>query len=53
MSFLFIDMSKKMPKSIRKFIRREKARIRRQFLDVKKQEEQIAGLYKKIKENIS
>lgn len=53
MSFLFIDMLKKMPKSIRKFIRREKARIRRQFLDVKKQEEQIAELYKRIKGDIS
>ena len=37
-----------MPKSIRKFIRREKARIRREVLDVKKQEELIEGIYKKF-----
>jgi hypothetical protein len=41
-------MLKKMTKSTRKFIRTEKARIRRQFLDVKKQEEMIAELYKKL-----
>ena len=34
--------------SDRKFIRREKARIRRQFLDVKKQEELISELYKRL-----
>jgi len=38
----------KMPKSIRKFIRKEKARIRREVLDVKKQEELIAEIYKKL-----
>jgi len=37
-----------MPKSIRKFIRKEKARIRREVLDVKKQEELIAEIYKKF-----
>jgi len=37
-----------MPKSIRKFIRKEKARIRREVLDVKKQEELIAEIYKKL-----
>jgi len=42
-----------MTKSIKTFIRREKARIRRQFLDVKKQEEQIAEMYKKLKVDIS
>jgi len=41
MSFLM----KKMPKSIRIFIRNEKARIRRQFFDIKKQEELIQKLY--------
>lgn len=41
MSFLM----KKMQKSIRIFIRNEKARIRRQFFDVKKQEELINKLY--------
>jgi len=39
---------KKMPRSIRKFIRREKARIRREVLDIKKQEELINQLYKKL-----
>ena len=34
--------------STRKFIRLEKARIRRQFFDVKKQDELIDGLYKKF-----
>jgi len=37
-------------KSDKKFIRREKARIRGQFLDVKKQEELIGELYKKMLE---
>jgi len=37
-----------MPRSIRKFIRREKARIRREVLDLKKQEELISELYQKI-----
>lgn len=41
-------MKKKMPRSIRKFIRREKARIRREVLDIKKQEELIDQLYKKL-----
>jgi len=40
---------KRMAKSVRKFIRREKARIRRQVFDVKKQEELIEELYKKLK----
>ena len=39
---------KKMPKSIRKFIRKEKARIRREFLDTKKQDELINELYTKL-----
>jgi len=37
-----------MPRSIRKFIRSEKARIRREVLDIKKQEELINQLYKKL-----
>jgi len=41
-------MKKKLPKSIRKFIRLEKARIRRQFLDLKEQEELINNLYQKF-----
>ena len=39
---------KRLPKSVRKFIRKEKARIRRQFLDLKKQKEEIKKLYKKF-----
>lgn len=35
-------------KSDKKFIRTEKARIRSQFLDVKKQQELIDDLYKKF-----
>lgn len=38
-------VKKKISKSFRKFIRREKARIRREVLDVKKQEELINKLY--------
>jgi len=34
-----------MPKSLRKFIRREKARIRREVLDIKEQEKLINKLY--------
>ncbi|OGZ65077.1 MAG: hypothetical protein A2812_00735 [Candidatus Staskawiczbacteria bacterium RIFCSPHIGHO2_01_FULL_36_16] len=41
-------MSKKMPQSTKKFIRREKVRIRRQFLDSKKQKEMIDKLYSDI-----
>ena len=37
-----------MPKSVRKFIRLEKARIRREILDTKKQGELILELYKKF-----
>ena len=39
---------KRMPKSLRKFIRKEKARIRREFLDIKEQEKLISELYKKV-----
>jgi hypothetical protein len=38
----------KLPKSIRKFIRTQKAQIRRQFWDVKKQEELIKEMYNKL-----
>jgi hypothetical protein len=38
-------MKKKMPKSLRKYIRREKARIRREVLDIKEQERLIQELY--------
>lgn len=38
----------KLPKSLRKFVRSEKARIRRGVLDLQQQTELIGGLYKKI-----
>jgi len=41
-------MERKLPKSIRKYIRKEKARIRREVLDLKKQEELISELYQKF-----
>lgn len=40
-----------MPHSIRKHIRKEKARIRRQVLDIKEQKELIDKLYKKQNDN--
>jgi len=39
---------KRLSKSLRKFIRREKARIRREVLDRKEQEKLIEELYQKI-----
>jgi len=39
---------KRLPKSLRKFIRKEKARIRREVLDIKEQEEKIRELYQKL-----
>lgn len=50
MSFLLM---KNYSKSIKKYIRTEKARIRRQFLDLKRQETEIANLYKKIEQKPS
>ena len=41
-------MFKKLPNSTRKFIRSEKARIRRQFLSYKQQKEAITNMYNKI-----
>jgi len=41
-------MAKKLPKSLRKFIRKEKARIRREDLDTKEQEKLISELYQKL-----
>ena len=41
-------MEKRMSNSVRKFIRRQKAQIRRQFFDVKKQEELIKEMYLKL-----
>jgi len=39
---------KKFPKSIRISIRNQKAQIRRQFSDVKKQQEAIKEIYNKL-----
>jgi len=39
---------KKLSKSIRKFIREEKAQIRREVLDLKEQEKLINELYQKF-----
>ena len=44
-------MERKLPKSIRKYIRKEKARIRREVLDLKGQERLIQELYKKFSKN--
>jgi len=41
----------RLPRSLRKFIRKEKARIRREVLDLKKQEELIQQLYEKFLKN--
>jgi len=43
----------RLAKSARKFIRQEKARIRREILGSKKQEELIKQLYKKFDKDIS
>jgi len=42
---------KKLPKSLRKYIRKEKARIRREVLDLKEQERLIQELYQKYFKN--
>jgi len=39
---------KKIPKSIRKYIRKEKARIRREFLSIQEQEERVKTLYESL-----
>lgn len=39
---------KRLPKSLRKYIRREKARIRRDVLDLEEQKRQIKEIYKKF-----
>jgi len=41
-------MKKRLPKSLRKFIRQEKARIRREVLDLEEQEKLIQQLYQRI-----
>ncbi len=40
-------MKRRLPKSLRKHIRQEKARIRREVLDIKEQEKLIQELYQK------
>ncbi len=39
---------KKLARSQKKFIRRQKAQIRAKFLDIKKQKEEISALYKQF-----
>jgi membrane protein insertase Oxa1/YidC/SpoIIIJ len=42
---------KKIPKSAKKFISREKSKIRQKFFEEKKQREEIEALYKKLNIN--
>jgi len=46
-----MEKRKRMPKSIRKFIRKEKSRIRREVLDLKEQEKLIKILRNKFYDN--
>jgi hypothetical protein len=39
---------KRLPKSIRKYIRREKARLRREVLDLEEQRKRIREMYEKM-----
>jgi len=39
---------KRLPKSLRKFIRKEKARIRREVLDLKEQKRLVNEIYQKF-----
>ena len=41
-------MNKKMPKSLRRYVRTEKARIRRVVLSIIEQDEQINDMYLKL-----
>ena len=41
-------MKKRLPKSVKKFIRQEKARIRREVSELEKQEKLIQELYNKL-----
>ena len=41
---------KRLPKSVRRYIRKEKARIRREVLDITKRERLIDQLYQEILE---
>jgi len=42
----------RLPKSLRKYIRQEKSRIRREILDLKEQENQISELYQEVFEKL-
>lgn len=41
-------MRTKLPKSVKKYLRKEKARIRREVFDVKEREKLIKELYQKV-----
>jgi len=43
-----LKIVKKLPKSLRKYIRKEKAQIRHKILDLKEQERLIQELYQRI-----
>jgi len=45
---LTMERRKRLPKSLRKYIRQEKARLRRQILDLSAQEKQIKEMYKRL-----
>jgi hypothetical protein len=45
-------MKKNLPRSLRKYIRQEKARIRREILDIQEQKRLIRELIKKFRKNI-
>jgi hypothetical protein len=48
LKFRIFIMDVKLPKSVRKYIRKEKARIRKEILDLKEQERLIQELYQKF-----
>lgn len=48
---IFIIKRKKLPKNLRKYIRQEKARIRRQVLDIEEQKRLIGALIKRFQKN--
>jgi len=42
-------VKRRLPKSLRKFVRKEKARIRREVFDIKEQEKQISEIYERFR----
>lgn len=48
-----VTKRRKMSKSIRKYIRKEKSRIRREVLDIKQQEEQIQQLLSRYYKSVN